>query len=78
MRCVLLSISGGSFFALTQTIVNELLDIFVGDECILAPIVRELLDAGDIFRLSIDDFDQARTLAVRMQGETARVELRVV
>lgn len=65
-------------FELTRQIVHEPLNILVGAECILAPIVREPLGPYDAFRLTSDNLSEAWSLAERMLRGTVRAELRVV
>lgn len=69
---------GMRIFKLTQFIVDEPLGIFVGEDCILKPVVREPIGRYGNFNISACDLDEAQALAARIQYGIARAELRIV
>jgi hypothetical protein len=54
-------------YKLTRTIVGAPLEIFVDGKSVSKPIVREPLGGRQHLRISTFDFDEARSLAVRLR-----------
>lgn len=65
-------------FTFTQTIVERPLAIFVGEECLSQPVVREPICGDGRFRVSVSDLSDAEALAARMRCGTMKPRLRLV
>lgn len=64
-------------YRLTRQIIDEPMDILVGEECVSRPIVREPL-RGPCFQISAFDLAEAHALAERLRTRWRKAGLRLV